>query len=58
LGVLDNKVAIVTGAASKAGPINPVQVAATQLAGSNVRVNAICPVSLPFSVQDYGRTSA
>ncbi len=29
--------------ASKAGLINLVQVAATQLAGSNVRVNAICP---------------
>jgi NAD(P)-dependent dehydrogenase (short-subunit alcohol dehydrogenase family) len=29
--------------ASKAGLINLVQVAATQLAGSNVRVNALCP---------------
>ncbi|PWG01847.1 SDR family NAD(P)-dependent oxidoreductase [Sphingosinicella humi] len=29
--------------ASKAGLINLVQLAATQLAGSNVRVNAICP---------------
>jgi NAD(P)-dependent dehydrogenase (short-subunit alcohol dehydrogenase family) len=29
--------------ASKAGVVNLVQVAATQLAGSNVRVNAICP---------------
>ena len=29
--------------ASKAGLINLVQMAATQLAGSNVRVNAICP---------------
>jgi len=29
--------------ASKAGLINLVRVAATQLAGSNVRVNAICP---------------
>src|SRR3546814_4871883 len=29
--------------ASKAGVINLVQVAATQLAGSNVRVNALCP---------------
>jgi NAD(P)-dependent dehydrogenase (short-subunit alcohol dehydrogenase family) len=29
--------------ASKAGLINVVKVAATQLAGSNVRVNAICP---------------
>jgi NAD(P)-dependent dehydrogenase (short-subunit alcohol dehydrogenase family) len=29
--------------ASKAGVVNLVQVAATQLAGANVRVNAICP---------------
>src|SRR3546814_12819280 len=29
--------------ASKAGLINLVQVTATQLAGSNVRVNALCP---------------
>jgi NAD(P)-dependent dehydrogenase (short-subunit alcohol dehydrogenase family) len=29
--------------ASKAGLINLVQVAATQLAGANIRVNAICP---------------
>jgi NAD(P)-dependent dehydrogenase (short-subunit alcohol dehydrogenase family) len=29
--------------ASKAGLINLVQIAATQLAGSNVRVNALCP---------------
>ena len=29
--------------ASKAGVINLVQISATQLAGSNVRVNAICP---------------
>jgi NAD(P)-dependent dehydrogenase (short-subunit alcohol dehydrogenase family) len=29
--------------ASKAGVINLVEIAATQLAGANVRVNAICP---------------
>jgi NAD(P)-dependent dehydrogenase (short-subunit alcohol dehydrogenase family) len=47
--------------ASKAGVINLVQVAATQLAGANVRVNAICPglietgMTRPF--YDWARAS-
>jgi NAD(P)-dependent dehydrogenase (short-subunit alcohol dehydrogenase family) len=47
--------------ASKAGLINLVQVAATQLCGANIRVNAICPglietgMTKPF--YDWARTS-
>jgi NAD(P)-dependent dehydrogenase (short-subunit alcohol dehydrogenase family) len=47
--------------ASKAGVINLVEVAATQLAGANVRVNAICPglietgMTRPF--YDWARAS-
>ena len=47
--------------ASKAGLINLVQVAATQLCGSNIRVNAICPglietgMTKPFF--DWARSS-
>ena len=45
--------------ASKAGVINLVQVAAQQLSGSNVRVNAICPglieTGMTRVVYDYAR---
>jgi NAD(P)-dependent dehydrogenase (short-subunit alcohol dehydrogenase family) len=47
--------------ASKAGVINLVEVAATQLCGANIRVNAICPglietgMTKPF--YDWARTS-
>lgn len=45
--------------ASKAGVINLAQVSAQQLAGSNVRVNAICPglteTGMTKSVFDYAR---
>ena len=47
--------------ASKAGLINFVNVAATQLAGSNVRVNAICPglieTGMTKPIYDWARES-
>ncbi len=47
--------------ASKAGVINLAQVAAQQLAGSNVRVNAVCPglteTGMTQPVFDYARAS-
>lgn len=47
--------------ASKAGVVNLVQVAATQLSGSNVRVNAICPglieTGMTRPVYDHARAS-
>ena len=47
--------------ASKAGVINLVQVAATQLAGSGVRVNAICPglieTGMTKPIYEFGRAA-
>ena len=47
--------------ASKAGLINLVRVAATQLAGSNVRVNAICPAlietGMTAELYDWARST-
>ncbi len=47
--------------ASKAGVINLVQVSATQLAGANIRVNAICPglieTGMTQSVYDWARAN-
>ncbi len=47
--------------ASKAGVINLVQVASTQLAGANIRVNAICPglieTGMTRSVYEWARAN-